>query len=116
MFQTGKNKLPRLKEIILQGNNIKQFPVILSTNSSLQRLNLSQNQLQIIPEDIRNFTSLELLDLSANPIIEINDELYNLPKLKKLMMDEIQLESPVNIPITINMPQLEFWDIEIVQR
>ena len=104
-------RYPNLKYIDLSHNKIPYLPGMLSSNIYLNYLDLSQNNLEIITENIHKFSSLQYLDISENPITEIHDELYKLPKLNKLLMYKLHLVNPVVIPNSIDMPNLQYWDI-----
>ncbi|KAK7931595.1 hypothetical protein PG985_002307 [Apiospora marii] len=72
---------PRLRWLILTGNEIEALPRSIGKCGRLQKCMLSGNLLTSLPEEMRNCTKLGLLRLSANRIQELPGWLYEMPDL-----------------------------------
>ncbi|KAK8054058.1 Ras guanine nucleotide exchange factor L [Apiospora saccharicola] len=72
---------PRLRWLILTGNEIETLPRSIGKCERLQKCMLSGNMLAGLPEEMNNCTKLGLLRLSANRIQELPGWLYEMPEL-----------------------------------
>ncbi|KAK7991627.1 hypothetical protein PG988_000421 [Apiospora saccharicola] len=72
---------PRLRWLILTGNEIETLPRSIGKCERLQKCMLSGNMLAGLPEEMKNCTKLGLLRLSANQIQELPGWLYEMPEL-----------------------------------
>jgi Leucine-rich repeat (LRR) protein len=59
-----------------QSNKIKEIPLYICANESIQRLNLKSNQIEKIPKEICGMKGLgdEELEIFGNPIKEVEDK------------------------------------------
>lgn len=72
---------PRLRWLILTGNEIETLPRSIGKCGRLQKCMLSGNRLTGLPEEMKDCTKLGLLRLSANWIRELPSWLYEMPEL-----------------------------------
>ncbi|KAK8068996.1 hypothetical protein PG994_005612 [Apiospora phragmitis] len=72
---------PRLRWLILTGNEIEALPRSIGKCARLQKCMLSGNRLTGLPEEMKNCRKLGLLRLSANRIRELPGWLYEMPEL-----------------------------------
>ncbi|KAK8098373.1 serine/threonine protein kinase [Apiospora kogelbergensis] len=72
---------PRLRWLILTGNEIEALPRSIGKCARLQKCMLSGNRLAGLPEEMMKCTKLGLLRLSANQIQELPGWLYEMPEL-----------------------------------
>ncbi len=92
-------KLPNLRTLCFNGNNIKTIPISLCELSNLRILNLSNNELKFIPSEIEKLTQLEKLCIDYNKLKTIPAEIGNLKNLCELSINNNPLE---NLPIELN--------------
>jgi hypothetical protein len=59
-----------------QSNQIKEIPIYICVQESIQRLNLKSNQIEKIPKEICGMKGLEdrELQIFGNPIKEVEDK------------------------------------------
>ncbi|KAK6846205.1 serine/threonine protein kinase [Apiospora arundinis] len=72
---------PRLRWLILTGNEIESLPRSIGKCTRLQKCMLSGNRLTDLPEEMMNCQKLGLLRLSANRIQQLPGWLYEMPEL-----------------------------------
>lgn len=72
----------QLKELILDNNQLKEFPFALINLKQLQHLSLRNNQITSIPEQIAEMSNLKLLELGGNTIHQ-----HDLEIIKVLLPD-----------------------------
>ncbi|KAK7975539.1 hypothetical protein PG989_014002 [Apiospora arundinis] len=72
---------PRLRWLILTGNEIESLPSSIGKCARLQKCMLSGNRLTDLPEEMMNCQKLGLLRLSANRIQQLPGWLYEMPEL-----------------------------------
>ncbi|KAK6840501.1 hypothetical protein PG995_016255 [Apiospora arundinis] len=72
---------PRLRWLILTGNEIESLPRSIGKCARLQKCMLSGNRLTDLPEEMMNCQKLGLLRLSANRIQQLPGWLYEMPEL-----------------------------------
>jgi Leucine-rich repeat (LRR) protein len=90
----------RLIEIFLEGNEFVQFPIELTTFTSLSRiLAINSNSIKTIPKEIENLNELKILQLEENQIEFIPIEISSLEKLEVLDLKNNDLES---IPLELS--------------
>ncbi|CAF1054326.1 unnamed protein product [Adineta ricciae] len=77
----------------LSRNHFVEFPRILCSFSSLERLNLYSNAIKSIPEQIAQIRLLKVLDLSRNQLAYIPSSLCKLPNLEVLIINNNKLLS-----------------------
>ena len=70
--------------LILDNNNIKEFPLEFIKLKTLKELSLRSNNIKQLPEKVSYLSGLEVLDLRGNPIsrYEINIIEILLPKCR----------------------------------
>ncbi|CAF0842774.1 unnamed protein product [Adineta steineri] len=77
----------------LSRNRFVEFPRILCSFFSLERLNLYHNAIKSIPEQIAQMYTLKVLDLSRNQLAYIPSSLCKLPNLEVLIITNNKLIS-----------------------
>ncbi|CAF4350701.1 unnamed protein product [Rotaria sp. Silwood2] len=77
----------------LSRNHFIEFPRILCSFFSLERLNLYHNVIKSIPEQIIQIRMLKILDLSRNQLAYIPPQLCKLPNLEVLIINNNKLVS-----------------------
>lgn len=78
-------KLRKLKELDLRGNPLNVFPEVIFEIDSLSILNLADCLLSEIPHQVSKLKNLKKLFLENNEI-EMNDNILDLPNLKQLAL------------------------------
>lgn len=76
----------------LSRNRFIEFPSILSTFRSLERLNLYHNAIKIIPEEICQLQQLKHLDLSRNQLTNLPSIVCQLKNLEILHLNNNKIE------------------------
>jgi len=79
--------LPKLEELYLNNNLIKEVPNELFNLPNLKKLELSNNKIEVIPPTIKNLINLEEINLYNNKLKEVSNEIFNLPNLKILKLN-----------------------------
>lgn len=64
---------PKLRWLILTGNQVTRLPAELGDSAHLQKLMLSGNRLQTLPPELARCSRLELLRIAANQLTELPD-------------------------------------------
>ncbi|GAB3508629.1 COR domain-containing protein [Spirosoma knui] len=85
---------PKCKILNLQGNQLENFPTVISQVKSLKKLLLSENKISSVEDNaFEGFENLTELDLSFNELTYLPSSLGKLTKLKKLNLsgNRIQL-------------------------
>lgn len=72
---------PKLRWLILTGNQVEKLPDSLGERPRLQKLVISGNNLTQLPKTMSQSLNLELLRVSANKLTEFPAQLLDLPKL-----------------------------------
>ena len=68
-------KLPKLKHLILNGNNMREVPTDLFSNSrDLERVDLHDNILGFVPKEVCMLAKLKVLHLNGNQLTSLADE------------------------------------------
>ncbi|XP_075466877.1 leucine-rich repeat-containing protein 20 isoform X3 [Ascaphus truei] len=92
----------QLRELNLEGNNLRELPKDISTLMHLKSINLSRNKFQEFPEKLLNVNTLESINLEDNQIKDVPvEKLTSMPSLRcvnlkanALNKDNLQLSSP----------------------
>lgn len=80
-------------EILIQRNNLREFPAELASFRGLERLGLGSNELGRIPDEIVQFKNLVWLDFTHNRISHVSDRLGELPRLASLGASDCRLHT-----------------------
>lgn len=100
----------------LSRNRFIEFPRILCSLSSLERLNLYHNAIKSIPDQIIQIQMLKTLDLSRNQLAYIPPSLCKLPNLEVLLINNNKLVSlPEEIGQLERLIELDVSSNDIVQ-
>ncbi|CAF1109658.1 unnamed protein product [Rotaria sordida] len=100
----------------LSRNHFIEFPRILCSFFSLERLNLYNNVIKSIPEQIIQIRMLKTLDLSRNQLAYIPASLCKLPNLEVLIINNNKLISlPEEIGQLENLIELDVSSNDITQ-
>ncbi|CAF0950659.1 unnamed protein product [Rotaria sp. Silwood1] len=100
----------------LSRNHFIEFPHILCSFFSLERLNLYHNVIKSIPEQIIQIRMLKILDLSRNQLAYIPSQLCKLPNLEILIINNNKLISlPEEIGQLENLIELDVSSNDILQ-
>jgi hypothetical protein len=75
---------PKLRWLILTGNQIDQLPAELGSRPLLQKLMVAGNRLKTLPAEMASCENLELLRIAANQFETLPEWLLRLPKLSWL--------------------------------
>jgi leucine-rich repeat protein SHOC2 len=75
---------PRIHELNLQENRLKQLPAEIGALQTLEYLRLAGNSLQSLPESMRGMKALRVLDLSHNDFAILPDVLNHLTGLRSV--------------------------------
>lgn len=75
---------PRIHELNLQENRLKQLPAEIGGLQTLEYLRLAGNSLQSLPESMRGMKALRVLDLSHNDFAILPDVLNHLTGLRSV--------------------------------
>ncbi|WP_061248481.1 LIC_11051 family fibronectin-binding protein [Leptospira noguchii] len=111
------SSLKNLTRIDVTKNKISSFPNIGATLESVTDLSLSKNQLTQIPEALTQFPNLKSLGLSDNQFEEIPDELFeNFQKLETLSLSNNQLSDlPKSIAQLVSLKNIYLKNNRFVQ-
>jgi leucine-rich repeat protein SHOC2 len=75
---------PRIHELNLQENRLKQLPAEIGGLQTLEYLRLAGNSLQSLPESMRGMKTLRVLDLSHNDLAILPDVLNHSTGLRSV--------------------------------
>lgn len=80
-FDLAKNlstlsRLPKLKELHLEGDHFKQIPSEINSLRALEYLYLNNNEIQQIPKEVFQMKQIKLIDVSNNRMSHIMLERY----------------------------------------
>ncbi|CAF1278248.1 unnamed protein product [Rotaria sordida] len=117
-YSSTNNKCDLSDTIIadLSRNHFIEFPRILCSFFSLERLNLYNNVIKSIPEQIIQIRMLKTLDLSRNQLAYIPASLCKLPNLEVLIINNNKLISlPEEIGQLENLIELDVSSNDITQ-
>lgn len=131
-------KLPKLKRMIFQNNNLLSvpeaisFPLLLSLDLSsqhqlstipksllgaqnLQSLYLDRNQISNLPTDITSLTNLTYLNLSYNPLSEfVIQQILKLTNLRSISLRAAKLKQlPAEISLLRKLRELDVADNQL---
>ncbi len=111
-FLSGCGSLPKLSFLNLANNQIKSLKGLeeFAGCPKLSKIDLSENQISDLCkfEPISHLHNLEEINLTKNQITEVNIT-YDVPKLKRLSLDENQINKIVAIK---NLSGLESIDLQ----
>ena len=86
-------KYKKLKTLLLDFNELKQYPCDIFSLLKLEKLSLANNSLTSIPEHIGYLTNLKELYLQSNLLTSIPDSICNLKNLRQLHLADNKLTS-----------------------
>ena len=81
---TSIQKLNRLSQLYLEGNNLTELPAEIGDLKELWELRVSNNQLVCLPTSIQKLNRLVWLHLDGNNLTELPAEIGDLKELRKL--------------------------------
>ncbi|MBN2521167.1 MAG: hypothetical protein JXB17_11715 [Bacteroidales bacterium] len=109
-FENISNNFKYIKNLYLDGNNIKEIPKAIGILSSIEKLSLQHNLIEELPGEINNCKLLKEINLSGNKLLifeNIIDTLAGIDSLIGLRMDYCDLtELPNNISKLKNLNYL----------
>jgi len=102
--------LPRITELQINQNDLKEIPSSILKLTSLKKLGLLINNIEVIPSDIKNLSQLEELCLDENKIKKLPDEIFKLTNLKFLGLSGNRIETiPSSIKNLSNLEELQVF-------
>lgn len=106
-----KIEYPKCKSLNIKGNKLERFPTLISTVTTLEKLDLSENKITEIDDDaFAELVNLIELDLSFNDLTYLPSSLGKLTKLKRLNLSGNKIGS---LPKEFeNLVSLEFLDLD----
>ena len=103
-------KLPRLKQLFLDGNLLTNENLVLSTNKSLELLNIKENKFTDIPKAVRKCKKMTSLMLGGNKLTRLSNRSFR--KLKQVKDLNFYRSELVVLPKGIQkMKSLEVLDL-----
>ena len=89
----------RLRQLILQGNGLRQLPASLGSLGGLCKLSVTWNELSALPVEVGALVSLRSLDASFNRLIHVPAEVGRLAKLEELVLNDNHL---TRLPLSLD--------------
>ncbi|MDI7163552.1 leucine-rich repeat domain-containing protein [Leptospira santarosai] len=102
-------RFQNLKELDLEGNQLKEFPKEIGNLKNLRKLDLSENPLMFFPKEITNLESLEELNISGTELTIIPKEIGNLKNLKLLHLSKNRFSPEERKRIRQLLPNCEIY-------
>ena len=108
--------LKNLKQLHLDGNQMKELPPVIGDLRELIVLSVRDNKLISLPTSIQKLNKLEKLYLFGNKITELPPEIGALKKLVLLNVGRNQLAGlPTSIQNLVNLKELHVYDNKITE-
>jgi Leucine-rich repeat (LRR) protein len=85
-----------LTQLILNDNELTNFPNEILKFTKLELLDLHNNQLKTLPDEIGELKELKYLDLGNNQLTNLPDQIVELTNLEFLILNNNQLETLPN--------------------
>ncbi|GAG68715.1 unnamed protein product, partial [marine sediment metagenome] len=87
--------------------DLKEFPEVICSITSLRKLYLERNQIKVVPKSIGQLNNLKVLSLNKTPIDLLPPSIGNLTNLTTLFLEDCKLssfpDSIVNLEYLINL-------------
>ncbi len=97
-------KLKSLKELDLRGNNLTQFPLIVTHLTNLEVLDLNFNHIPEIPPEISMMQALRIIKLDSNNLTKLPESFAKLPNIETIgLSDNLFTEFPT---VLCHIPRL----------
>jgi len=90
-FPKGLHKSKKLKEVMLNDNQINLAKRKIRKRNSITHLEMQANNMTVLPSSIKRFTNLKTLVLNGNLISEVSPAIAQLKKLEQLAFYKNQL-------------------------
>jgi hypothetical protein len=106
---------PRLRWLILTGNEIAELPPELGERPRLQKLMLAGNRLRRLPDSMAACKHLELLRIASNRIEQLPDWLLALPRLSWLAFggNPVAQASEAHAMASYPVPDIDWADLSL---
>ena len=108
----GLTQFPPLKRrencLVLENNEIQEFPRDLSNYATLLTLNVAKNKIKSLPDDLDTLSKLQILDLSANSLSGLSASTRFPHSLEALILKGNTIQS---LPTGLEIPGLFVFDL-----